>query len=239
MAGADVRLGIVQVELTELHDLLEERGVLLGVEQRRGVAVVEAVLVAHVRRGMGGGNIAICFGRGPAVTSECCHVAPLVRLSVGGAGVQRGMARVRGRGEGALVHVGRGVRARAALVHAGQQVRRGRGMRLGGGHLAHQVRGVDGVVLRVQQLRVERVAEEGRVNGAAGVNAVAAAVVAAVREQAEVEVAGAVVVVGALWPKVRTRGALVDERLLLGLQEALVEGGGLRKGRRLRGGEVG
>lgn len=153
---------------------------------------------------------------------------------------------MRGRGECALVHIRRGMRAGAALVHAGQQVRRGGRMRLSGGHLVHQVRGVDGLVLRVQQLRVERVAEEGWVNAAGRVDAVAAAVVAAVGEEAEVEVAGAavvvvvvVVIVGALGPKMRTGGALVDEGLLLGLQEALVQRSWLRKGRRLRGGEVG
>lgn len=52
VAGADVRLVVVEVELAKLHDLLEERGV-LRIEQRGGVVVVEAVVVAHVRRRMG------------------------------------------------------------------------------------------------------------------------------------------------------------------------------------------
>ena len=47
---ADVRLVVIQIELSELHHLLEERGVLLGVQQWRGVVMVEAVVVSQVRR---------------------------------------------------------------------------------------------------------------------------------------------------------------------------------------------
>ena len=47
MPGADMRV-VVQVELPELHDFLEERGVLLGVQQRGRVVIVKAVMVAKI-----------------------------------------------------------------------------------------------------------------------------------------------------------------------------------------------
>ena len=210
VAGADVRLVVVEVELAKLHDLLEQRRVLLGIEQGRGVLVVEAVVVAHVRRGMGGRHIAVRVRRRAVVPSVGGHVAPLVPLAVCRAGVERSVSRVRGRREGALAHVGRGMGARAALAHRGQQVRRGGRVGLRRRHLVHEVRGVDGGVLRlgVQQLGIEGGGgEERRVNGLARRRV-------ALGEQTEVEVRalGYVEVVVALRPKVRARGGLVGGR---------------------------
>lgn len=132
------------------------------------------------------------------MSPELCHVRPLVVLDlVRGIGVERGVprVRVRGRGKCALVHVGRGVRARRmlvlVLVHAGQQMgRRGR-LRLRGRHLVHEIGGVHGLVLglRVEQLRVQGVAEEGRVDGLARIEA-------AVAEEVEVAVGRVVDVEG-------------------------------------------
>lgn len=86
VSGTDMRLGVIEVELAELHDLLKEGGV-LGIEQRRGVAILETILVGHVGRGVGRRNIAVGLRGRSAMASEGGHVAPLVRLSICGAGV--------------------------------------------------------------------------------------------------------------------------------------------------------
>lgn len=108
-------------------------------------------------------------------------------------------------------------------------------MRLGGRHLVHQFGGIDGLSLRasrVEQLRVERIGEEGGID-------------VGIRKQAEVEVAGGVARgvgveiqrvgrddVVALRPEVRARDGLVlvRVRVLGSVQEAVVvgEGGRLR-----------
>ena len=87
------------------------------------------------------------------------------------------------------------------VVHCGQEVRGGGRIRLCGGHLGHKLGGVDRLVLlrlRVEQLRVQRIAEElGLIK------------VAASKEVVEVGIAAVCQVervwgnVGALGPKVR------------------------------------
>jgi hypothetical protein len=142
------------------------------------------------------------------------------------------------RGECALVDVRRGVWTRRLLVvHGRQQVGWGGRMRLCRSHLAHQVRGVDGLLtvllrLRVQQLRIQGCAEVRGIEGLVLVEVGA-------REEA-VEVGIAVVCdverlgleVAALRPEVRR---VVLRQALAGLQEVLVEGGLLRELLRLRG----
>lgn len=134
------------------------------------------------------------------------------------------------------------IRAGTALIHARQQVRWGGRMRLAGAHLIHEVGGVHRLVLglRVEQLRVERVAEEGGVDCLV-LTKVAIAVVVALGEEVEVDVVGVGVAVEvervgseivALGAKLRA--ALVGNGAVGG-QVGVVEGGLVRELLRLGG----
>lgn len=147
VAGADMRIAIVEVELPELHDrVMEELRIGLRIEEGRGLVVFETVLLGEIWRRVRRGNIRVSLTWSSPVTSEIGHVSPFTALArpVCGAGVEGRMSRVSGRGECALIDVRRGMWTRCLLVvHCGQQMRWCRRMRLSGGHLVHQVGGVD------------------------------------------------------------------------------------------------
>jgi len=164
---AEVRIAAVQVESVKAWDrVLEQLWIVLCIEERRRLIIVEAVVLLQVGRVVYRGcdirKRGIAVTPGPVASKACaCHLPPLCPIR--SAGVQGCVARVSWRSERALIYVRRRVRARALVaIHVGQEVRRGGRVVLCGCHLVHEFGWVDRVVLlrlRVEQMWIQRVSK--------------------------------------------------------------------------------
>lgn len=167
IARAEVCIAAVQVESVKAWDgILEQLWVILRVEERRRLVIVEAVVLLQVGRvvyrGSDVGKGGIAISPRPMTSEACaCHLPPL--CSIRSAGVQGRVARVTWRPERTLIYVRRRVWTWALVaVHVWQEVWRGRRVVLCGCHLVHELGWVDRLILlrlRFEQMRIECVSQ--------------------------------------------------------------------------------